>query len=148
MAKKKNNDVLMWVIFAVVLILLFKLDWSTPTNNPQTNQFFLDKEKSATSLGENLGNGQAFPDTETPSPVTPTANLCSIITPYVFVFDAQNMCNLGGGTWVCTTTDIGCYNLRSPVVDCSLGVVQTALSQCRGKGATATCNTQNVNCKY
>lgn len=58
MAKKKNNNVLMWVILAVVVLILFKADWST--TNALT---FTDKEKADTSLGGNLGGGNGGQNT-------------------------------------------------------------------------------------
>lgn len=136
MAKKENNSIIAGILIGFfIIIVILRIN----PNQAQSDNYFVEKEKEGTSLGSNLGTGTTT--------ITRT-NLCDTIKPYVILFDLQNLCNSNGGTWVCNRNDIGCYNLANELLNCELEVVQTALSQCRGKSATSYCSASTLYCKY
>ena len=137
MAKKKTNNILMIAIMIAVVILFLKLDWTKPTVT-QVSQF-ADKEKANTVLGDNLATGGA---------VSSQINLCDSITPYVVVFNLQNLCVSNGGTWTCNSGNIGCSTLTNPIIDCNSAAVKTAISQCVSSSGKSYCDTNTLSCKY
>jgi len=141
MAKKKNNQSLLMVVIIIAVVILFmKLDWSKSTLM-QSGQF-VEKEKANTNLGSNLGAGAS----EQPAVTSP--NMCNLLTPYVVVFNLQNLCASNGGTWVCNDNNIGCYTLSNSTINCDSAVVKTALAQCTAATGKSYCDTQTISCKY
>jgi hypothetical protein len=136
MKNKSNKNLIFVIIIIIAVLILFKVN---TVNN--SNKQFVEKEKSGTSLGSNLG-------AETNQSIQNKINLCEKITPYVGVFNLQNLCVANGGMWVCNSDNIGCYTLTSPLIDCNLAVVKTALSQCTSATGKPYCDTQTVSCKY
>jgi hypothetical protein len=127
---KKNNNMLMTVIILAVVIIMFNLNWSKP--NIEINNQLTDNSVN----NSEINNSQNVP------------NLCSLMTPYVFVFNLQSQCISNGGMWTCNENNIGCYTMTRPILDCNLAVVKTALSQCTSTGGKPYCDAQTVSCKY
>ena len=135
--KKKRNTVVLIIIISVVIFIMYKANWENPLPSVINNSYVTEN-----SIVTSSSDVQEFRGTTTNS------NLCSLITPYVFVFNLQNVCNENGGTWACESGRVGCYNLAVPLIDCNLAVVQTALSQCRATNSISYCDSQNVYCTY
>jgi hypothetical protein len=125
---KKNNEWIMWVIIIIVVLIMFKADWTKPDISQ-----FVEKEKSSTSLGDNLGDGVA---------INTYGSLCAQVP-----FATKSVCELGGGTWVCTSSEVGCYNFNR-FLSCDFPEVQSLLNKCREIGAQASCIDSSISCKY
>lgn len=132
MAKKKQET--NWVIYGLIIIVMLIL-FKSNSNVISESKQFVEKEKLGTSLASNLG-----------TQVSDEKNLCSLISPYVIVFNLQSLCVNNGGMWICNKDNIGCYTM-SPLIDCNLAVIKTALNQCSLSGGKPYCNSQTVYCK-
>jgi hypothetical protein len=128
-------------IILVIILLSQQTDY--------TKKIFTEKEKSKTTLSNNLGNGVAFSEQtshgETTTQEETKDNLCNKLSPYISSFNLQNICGSNGGQWICNAEDVGCYNLPTGIIDCDLVLVKTALSQCT---ANDFCDSKTIYCKY
>jgi len=131
MANKKNDhtELMLLGIVGVVILLIF--------NSP----------KSETNESINIQEQESASPNSQDIFIESNINLCSLLTPYVVLFNLQNQCNLNGGTWTCGENNIGCYSMTNPILDCDLLPVQTALSQCRSADGNAYCDPQNIYCR-
>lgn len=123
-------------IMTVLIVFLAYSTWVAPITINGINSFTTDTAQT----------GQTGIIT-----VQQQVDLRDLFAPFVTASDIYASCQLHGGQFSNTPTNVGCWEMVTPIdmsTTCDTALFASIMQQCNAVGATPICSPNNVGCKY